>query len=380
MRIAYITEYDAADVHNWSGLGYFISRALEQQGFLLNKIGNLKSPPLQILNDKGKRFVHSLQGKKYMAGRDPNLARYFALQIQKHPDFSHTDIVFSPGSIPVSYLECRQPIVIYTDASFSAMLDFYPDYTNLCPESIKNGNAMEQSALDRCRLAIYSSEWAARSAITNYHISPDKIKIVPFGANIKNNPTSDDIKSIISSRNYAFCKLLFIGVDWIRKGGDIAVAITGQLTANGIPTELSVVGCTPKIKVPEYVKVYDFLSKVSDTDTRLLRRLFMESHFLVLPTRADASPVVISEASSYGIPSLVTNVGGISTLIREERNGKTFSPDTPIGEYVDYISKLWSHPDTYKELALSAFNEYQERLNWQSAGKAIQALLEIYCS
>jgi len=33
LRLAYITEYDADDVHNWSGLGYFIARALEQQGF-----------------------------------------------------------------------------------------------------------------------------------------------------------------------------------------------------------------------------------------------------------------------------------------------------------------------------------------------------------
>ena len=38
------------------------------------------------------------------------------------------------------------------------------------------------------------------------------------------------------------CKLLFIGSDWYRKGGDIAVEIAGSLNAMGLKTELTMLG------------------------------------------------------------------------------------------------------------------------------------------
>ena len=64
------------------------------------------------------------------------------------------------------------------------MLNFYPEFSNLCNETIRNGNGMEQAALSNCELAIYSSEWAAASAINNYQVDREKIKVVPYGANL----------------------------------------------------------------------------------------------------------------------------------------------------------------------------------------------------
>ena len=32
MRIAFVTSYDSTDVGNWSGLGYYMAKSLEQAG------------------------------------------------------------------------------------------------------------------------------------------------------------------------------------------------------------------------------------------------------------------------------------------------------------------------------------------------------------
>ena len=379
LRLAYITEYDADDVHNWSGLGYFIARALEQQGFHVEKIGNLNVSPLHRLGGTVKKIAHRLEGKRYLPERATSRALDFAAQIRRHPGFSSADIVFSPGSIPISFLDCPQPIVFYTDATFAGMLGFYPGFSNLCRESIRDGNGLEQSALARSQLAIYSSNWAARSAIEHYRVEPRKIKIVPFGANLEEAPTIDEVRRMVSTRETSICKLLFVGVDWERKGGDTAVEIAGELNRRGIPTELSIAGCTPPHRLPAFVKVHGFLSKASPKDLETIHRLFAEAHFLILPTRADASPLVINEACSYGLPVLVSNVGGVSDLVREEHNGKTFLPSVPVTAYADYLAGIWSRPEKYHDLALSAYDEFQNRLSWQAVGKVLRTLLEEAC-
>jgi glycosyltransferase involved in cell wall biosynthesis len=379
LKVAYITAYDPDDVHNWSGLGYFIAWALEQQGITLQKIGNLITSPLRRLSGYGKRFVHRMEGRRYLPERAPGLAREYAAQIRRHPGFASADLLFCPSSIPVSFLDCSQPIVFYTDATFAGMVDFYPGYTNLCRVSIRDGNQVEQAALERSRLAIYSTGWAARSAVEHYRVDPGKIKIVPFGANLKSNPAPDDVRAFISARETKVCRLLFVGVDWKRKGGDAAVEVAGELNRRGIPTELSVVGCVPREPLPPFVKLHGFLSKASPRDTQALHRLLAAAHFLILPSRADASPLVINEACAYGLPVLASDVGGIPDLLREGRNGNAFPLDAPARDYADYVTGMWTRPHAYRDLALSTYQEFQDRLNWRSSALAIKALLEETC-
>lgn len=77
------------------------------------------------------------------------------------------------------------------------------------------------------------------------------------------NRTSDDIRTLIKAKKPSPCKLLFIGVDWVRKGGDTALQVVKQLNENGLETELIVVGCKPKVKepLPGTVKVIEFIDK-----------------------------------------------------------------------------------------------------------------------
>lgn len=81
---------------------------------------------------------------------------------------------------------------------------------------------MEQSALNRASAVIYCSEWR-NSAIKDYGISREKVHVVPYGANIDSAPTKEQIVDYVGKRSESnVCKLLFLGVDWQRKGGEIA--------------------------------------------------------------------------------------------------------------------------------------------------------------
>jgi glycosyltransferase involved in cell wall biosynthesis len=384
MRIACVSVYDIRRITGeFSIRGYYQVKSLKDQLVDIEYIGPFKNP-FYLSLCKAKRSYYELLNQVYSPYRDRTFLRYCAREISKKLSKLNVDLIFSPvspGSQPVAYLECDQPIVIWTDATLKGYIDLFgdvnPHFSRLCKESIRDGIANERSALSRCSLAIYSSEWAAQTAIKNYKIPPSKVKVVPFGPYLEYDNTLNDVKNMVYSRSSNRCKLLFIGADWRMKGGDIAFNVAKKLNRMGLKTELTVVGCRPTLDepIPSFVRSEGYISKFTKEGLNRIKRLFSESHFLILPSKSEAFGVVFCEASSFGVPSLATNVGGIPTAIRDGLNGKLFSKDASVEEYCQYILSLFSNYSEYKRLALSSFHEYQHRLNWSVAGQTVKKLM-----
>lgn len=377
MKIAYVTTYDAADVRQWSGTGHFIARALQSENTTIEYVGNLKERYSLLM--KGRQYLcQKLLKKDYLRARSKTITHGYARQVAEQVARSRPDVIFSPGTIPVSYLDCDVPIVIWTDATFSGMVGFYPSFSNLTRQSIIDGNAAERAALERCALAIYSSEWAARSAIEQYGADPAKVKVVPFGANLQHEPTEQEMRKRVAERPRDVCKLLFLGVDWERKGGDIVLAVAQELNRRGIRSELTLVGCAPPKTLhplPDFVKPLGFISKATPNGTERLDRLISESHFLFIPSRADCTPIVFGEANSFGVPCLGTDVGGIRSVISDGVNGYALPPGASIDAWCDLIGGHMRDYARYTALAHASFAEYRRRLNWSVAGEQVRDLM-----
>jgi glycosyltransferase involved in cell wall biosynthesis len=382
MKLAYATTYNAQDLkefYNWAGLGYYIAQSLKHQSISLDYIGPLGDSIAIRSICKLKRHYHQIfERKNYLRALDPLTLQNYANQVSYKLSRVQSDIVFSATIASTAYLDCDQPIVFWADATFANLLDSYPVYKNLCKETVEHGHKMEKLALNKSALALFASDWAAQTAIDYYQADPSKVKVVPFGANIENQMTFDEIKDLIRLRPSDKCKLLFIGYDWVRKGGDIAVKVTKALNSAGLNTELTVVGCSPSIEesASPFIKTLGIINKSTETGRSLLNRLILESHFLILPSKAECYGLVFCEANSFGVPCLATNVGGIPTIIRDGHNGRTFDKDADIKDYCQYVFHLFTNYSKYEELALSSFNEYQSRLNWSVAGHTARDLLE----
>lgn len=370
MNISFVTTYNALNIHKWSGTPFFMAKSLENQGANMAYIGDLRFSYESIF--KGKQLLYKLINKRYHRNREPSVAKSYASQVmQRLP--SKTDVVFGPDSVPFAYLDTHKPKVFYTDATFANMVDYYEAYSNLCSETIEKGNDLEKKALENCDLAIYSSEWAAKSAIEFYGISCEKVKIVPLGANLICNRKIEDIYATIKNKPKGVCNLLMLGVDWERKGGDLVVKTARKLIEKGINAKVNVVGIpdVSKLNLPEFVISHGFISKSTADGQRRIDKLISESHFLMVPSKAEAFGVVFCEASSFGLPSLSTKTGGITTVIRDNINGCTFDLDANEDAYVNFIVEQMKTEGRYKELALSTFDDYLNRLSWEASGRAV---------
>jgi glycosyltransferase involved in cell wall biosynthesis len=376
MNMAYVTTYDPFDIEQWSGLGFNIAKSLEQQALRLHYIA-VERPRARRLRVEA-RARRTLLRQQHLWEREPAVLRSYAAETKRKLASLDSRAVFAPGTMCLSYLDVTLPTFFWTDSTFAGMIDFYPDWSRLSQRSRRLGLEADQRALSTSSLAIYSSHWAAQTAIENYDIEPTKVKVVPFGPNLDAAPSREEVVRIIDSRSTNVCELLFVAVEWDRKGGDVALAVARSLKEQGLPTRLTIVGCKPKdVKAPsDLVRLYGFVSKRTRRGQDQLRSLFARSHFLMLPSLADATPIVICEASAFGVPTLATRIGGIPTIVRDGVNGRLFGVDDDIDAYSDFVWRSWADQGQYRSLALTTFAEYETRLNWRASGAKVGRLIK----
>jgi glycosyltransferase involved in cell wall biosynthesis len=376
MKLAIATTFDARDVANWSGTPFYMANAFEQSGVNVDYIGNLKrkTEPFFKIKKVWKKFASDQRESPRF---NIHTAKHYSAQAAAHLKQLSVDAIIAPQIHPICYLESNKPIILWTDGLYASLIGFYPGFSSHSASSIKQGNIITSECLSRCSLAIFSSDWAARTAIEIYGADKNKVKVVPFGANIPVRNSLNDIRDMLKSRSRDTAKLLFIGKHWDRKGGAIVFDTAKALHAAGQAVELNFIGCMPpsRTEIPNYIKCHGFISKRTPDGVEKIKTLLRESHFLFVPSRAEAYGIVFCEANAFALPCLTTHVGGISTIIKDHLNGMTFALDAPISAYRDYIMELMQHYSRYEEMALNAFQEFENRLNWQVAVDRVKSML-----
>jgi glycosyltransferase involved in cell wall biosynthesis len=371
LKIAYASTFDPTGLGSWSGCSHHLARALlEDESVSLAYVGPLaeKQSPIFPL----KRTLYRLAGRNYLPKVDPRVLRDYARQTAAALDKIDADVILSLDAHPIAYLETRKPIVYYWDCTFQGNLE-YPWFRALASESVAYGHQMEQRALEKCRLAVFSSDWAVQTAIDGYGVDTSKLRVAPLGANLDCDRTADTVARIVDGRSRTRCDLLFLGIDWKRKGGDVAYDVAKSLNAMGLETTLTIVGCAPEVDeaIPPYVTCLGYIDKADARGRGKIEALLARSHFLILPSVAESFGTVFCEASSFGTPSLARRVGGIPTAVRDGVNGQLFEKDADPAAYARFVLDLFGDFSRYRSLALSSFEEYQSRLNWRHTSRTI---------
>lgn len=378
MRIAYVTSYDAKDINSWSGTGYFIWKSLADRGIEVEFIGPLAWPANVRLATDIKRRYHARVAKKlYIPDHDLMVSKAYSKQVgSRLQAIPRVDAVVSPGIIPVAFLPGKLPLMTVSDATHSLLFGSYPAYRDLSRLNHRHGEHIESEACRRAAALVFTSQWAADSAVQHYGANPENVHVVPFGANLENPSTRSQVEQAIEARDQRRLRLLFVGVEWERKGGPDALDVTRYLNRAGIPTQLTVMGCSPEIAPAdrEFVTVHGFVSKGGEGQRRIQAEM-AGSHFLIVPSTAECYGLVFCEASSVGVPSVARNVGGVPSVVCNGRNGRLFEPaESPVA-MAGWIAATFRDFNAYRRLALASFEEYEARLNWRVAGEKLEKIL-----
>lgn len=376
MKISYATTFNVHQPESWARrhLGLFnagarIIRALERENLSVESLGALSRK--SYLGNKAKWLLYKkLYGKDFCSWADPAVSKDYARQIQKGLTRANSDILLClENAIPLAMVKPDRPMVLWTDTTLGSLVDFYPHMSNLCAETKANIFRMESNVLASCSLLIVNSSWAARKAVELYDIPLEKVRVIPRVSSRPHRLSKADVSDIIAQRETHICRLLFMGVDWRRKGGSTALAVAKLLNARGIKTELHIVGCLPPADLPGFVQVHGFVDRATFEGQAKMDRLFRATHFLIYPTQADALGMVLGESGAYGIPALATDVGGISDLVIAGVTGKTFALGSDASDYCEFVAPYISDANRYRTLAHSTLDYYCEYASESSVGK-----------
>ena len=281
-------------------------------------------------------------------------------------------IVAPAASAEIAFLQTNIPVLYITDGTFHSCLNYHDSLSNLSAASIQEGETVEGMAISKSKKVIVSSNWAAQSVMNHYGKKKEDVLVIPYGANFDHLP--DRLPTMDATPRV--WKILFVGVYWKNKGGDIAFRAFKALADKGYPVEMTVLGCLPPdtVKHPQ-LKVIPFIDKNDAEGQKQMIQIYADHHFLILPTRFDCTPIVINEASAFGVPCLVANSGGVAGHLTEGVNGFLL-PYEDLGDgYAQRIEALINNPTAYAALRASTRRCYETTLNWDHWTREFKSLL-----
>ena len=154
------------------------------------------------------------------------------------------------------------------------------------------------------------TEWTRRSLVEEYAVEPSRTHVIPFGVDMEMwRPRSVD--------RHALPRVLFVGGDFHRKGGDL---LLDWFRARGRGRcELSLVSADPALRDLHEAGVTVRTDLKPNSDE--LRRLFWRSDVLCLPSRSEPFGMAAVEGLAAGLPIVTSNAGGLAEIVEDGRSG-----------------------------------------------------------
>jgi len=321
----------------------------------------------------------------YLAERSRHLTLSYALELERAIEQHHPDAVVSTTTLPFTR-PTTVPSASWPDAPLNMMISdlAYPRLTRLSKRAKQRYIDAETQSLSNQSLIVMPTkralEYVSMLGVTN---KPNLF--APFGPNI--DPAllsvarafrSEDLRSRPSVRPI---QLLFIGLDWSRKGGPIALETVAELNRRGLSSRLTVIGVCPReVAANPLVNYLGRLNPDSPKDQPKLVDALSAAWALIFPTRADNYGAVACEAASVGVPVLISTSAGVSEHVVSMGFGSAIEVQhdvkTEASLYANAVEELAAAPSTYSAACEAGPDATSGPLSYRSGWEAIlRALL-----
>lgn len=370
LRIVFASVHDPENISAFSGTVYYMCQALR------TRLPDLET--VRFVRPRGYERFRNVVLRMTKGQVNPDywrwLNRIFARKLARQWHGRRVLVISVVSSSLVSELAELVPVLNITDATFALMRNFYPSFAGYGNRTARAAEEIEWRSVALSIHNSFTTNWAAQSAIGSYGAPPDKVSAISWGSNLPHVPRSE---VRLRQKTWRECRLLFIGVDWVRKGGDVVCKVGEILNGRNVPVRVDIAGSSPPGGLPPYswIHYHGFLSKSDEADRRRLANLMRDADFLFLPTRQDTFGMVFGEANAFGTPALTRAVGGVPEAVRDGVNGIVLPEDALPEDFADQVEALWEDSEHYWRLRESSRREYDERLNWDSWAQEMTGII-----
>ena len=348
---------------HWSGVPYNLTRAFEKltevEYFALPKSYARELPRYH------PSFLWRRALRKWMPLRDEAAMREMGRNIERsHPGDSA--VCFCIGGTPVAFVPRSIRTAYFQDAVNDQYHRLFGINRHLSPHDLRVERRLEQRCLERADAIFYSSEWAAsecrRRLPSEQH---EKVSVVGMGANLP-------APAAPSQNRKARPRLLWVGSEWKRKGGDLVIELFLRIQKIFNAAELTLVGAVPlDLRLPPGCQRVPFVSKSTKEGVGEFVRLYESHDFLVHPTRMDCSACVAVEAQLYGCVPVTSTVGGVPELLVHGRTGFAFPLECYQEKALAAVASLVGDMDGFNAIRQAAHAHVVKNLTWDVIARKI---------
>lgn len=170
---------------------------------------------------------------------------------------------------------------------------------------------------------------------------------------------SENEKTVIARRELKDAlEFIFVGSLTEGKQPLYAIQLIEKLSKQNCNVHLSLYGDGPERKrLEEYVKTNALESKVAvkgPQDKETIKKVYQQSHFLVLPSKSEGWPKVVAEAMFWGCLPMASSVSCIPFMLDHGNRGVLLTNN--LEQDVTQIMQLCNDEKIYSDKANSAIN------------------------
>jgi glycosyltransferase involved in cell wall biosynthesis len=253
---------------------------------------------------------------------------------------------------------------VYTDHSHLANLD-YPDFDSRTLRS-ERWIALERALYAGSAVVFTRSQHVSHSLVARYGCKPEHVQCVGAGSNarIPDEPPR--------GRNLVPPRILFVGVDWERKGGSELLAAFARVRASHPDARLVIVGCRPPLGATgaTHIEVVGYCPVES------VHEHYRSAAIFCAPVHREPFGVVFVEAMHHGLPIVSTRVGAVPDLVSDGVNG--FLVDVgDVDALAERLERLLSDPELCRKMGERSRERARSGYTWQHvAEKMAEPMLE----
>ncbi len=244
------------------------------------------------------------------------------------------------------------PHFVYTDNTLLANL-YYENFdkNRLWTDQFID---RERSIYKNATIVFTRSSNVTRSLLEQYDCSNEKVVCVYAGSNVKRDRTQT------VSKDYTNKRILFVGIDWHRKGGGELIEAFKAVLKVHSDAQLTIVGCSPKVDVPN-------CNVVGRVSLEQMNEYYAHSSVFCLPTKFEPFGIALLEAMTFKLPIVSTNVGAIPDFVVDGQNGYLIPPGD-VNEIATALNKLLNSPAVCKEFGENGYSILKEKYTWENTG------------
>ena len=265
------------------------------------------------------------------------------------------------------------PYFLYCDSNLRmAAHDAHSWAASLDARELDAAVARERAVYAAATRIFTFSDRVRRSFIEDFGIPDSRLLTVYAGPNLELGRIPDRRPPRPSDRPPT---ILFVGREFERKGGDVALAALARVREELPAARLRVIGPTSLSGAPAGVDFLGFLRKDRPDDLQRLLDAYATADVFCFPTRFEPFGIVVLEAMLFGLPCVASAAWAIPEMVVTGETGYTVPVDDVAG-FAARLLEVLRDPERAARMGLAGRARALRHFTWQAVAEKMTRAMQ----